>query len=319
VQPIFRIVLLTGGPGRSGPSGLMLLHWPLAIRQLRAVALLACVFALDGPIAVGAERQSTAFPAPKPPQGNDNGVETVTFGSGQPKSVIVVRGGPPKDGIAPGRKDLPELPAAIKILTSGDQESRNNHMLKPGVDQPGTVGSDSQVSERPSGAIDRTIETIQFTDPLYQPVTVIRGSVFETPAAELFSPATGRDLDRIAFAVEAAESAHGTDPRMWRPEPNGPQGPMQVSLAAAMDVGGGDRFTEHENRALGRAYLDRLYQRYGNWPDAIAAYNWGPGKMDGWISAGRPVDKFPVEVERYRNYVLQHATISEVAGAPSTK
>jgi Transglycosylase SLT domain len=50
---------------------------------------------------------------------------------------------------------------------------------------------------------------------------------------------------------------------------------MQVSEAAAIDVGGGNRFDLTQNRALGRAYLAQLYRRYKNWPDAIAAYNWG--------------------------------------------
>ena len=99
-------------------------------------------------------------------------------------------------------------------------------------------------------------------------------------------------------------SSHGNDQRMWRPEPDGPQGPMQVSAAAAADAGGGDRFDLTENRALGRAYLARLYRRYGSWTDAIAAYNWGPGHLDGWIGGGRPVDKFPPAVARYRNRVL---------------
>jgi hypothetical protein len=107
-------------------------------------------------------------------------------------------------------------------------------------------------------------------------------------------------LDRVAFAVEEAESNHGTDPQMWSPDTNGPQGPMQVSAAAAADVGGGDRFDERENRALGRAYLAQMYRRYGSWPDAVAAYNWGPGHMDSWISGGRPFDKFPLAVEMYR-------------------
>ena len=91
-------------------------------------------------------------------------------------------------------------------------------------------------------------------------------------------------LDRVAYAVEEAESNHGADPQMWGPAPNGPQGPMQVSAAAAADVGGGDRFDERENRALGRAYLAQMYRRYGSWSDAVAAYNWGPGNMDSWIS-----------------------------------
>ena len=112
-------------------------------------------------------------------------------------------------------------------------------------------------------------------------------------------------LDYIAYGVDGAESSHGGDPKMWRPElPNGPQGPMQVSAAAAADVGGGDRFDETENRALGRAYLAHMFRRYGSWADAIAAYNWGPGHLDEWIGGGRPADKFPAAVDRYRARVL---------------
>jgi hypothetical protein len=111
-------------------------------------------------------------------------------------------------------------------------------------------------------------------------------------------------LDRIAFAVDGVESGHGTDPKMWGPNPDGPQGPMQVSAAAADDAGGGDRFDEQQNRALGRAYLALMYRRYGTWPDAVAAYNWGPGNMDSWIGGGRAYDKLPPAVERYRIRVL---------------
>ena len=115
----------------------------------------------------------------------------------------------------------------------------------------------------------------------------------------------GHILDNIAYGVDGAESSHGGDPKMWRPElPDGPQGPMQVSAAAAADVGGGDRFDETENRAIGRAYLAHMFRRYGSWSDAIAAYNWGPGHLDEWIGGGRPADKFPAVVERYRTRVL---------------
>jgi hypothetical protein len=111
-------------------------------------------------------------------------------------------------------------------------------------------------------------------------------------------------LDHIAVAVDGAESSHGTDPRMWQADLDAPQGPMQVSAAAAADVGGGNRFDLSENRALGRAYLAQLYRRYTNWPDAVAAYNWGPGKMDAWIGAGRPIEQFPIGVSLYRIRVL---------------
>jgi Transglycosylase SLT domain len=120
--------------------------------------------------------------------------------------------------------------------------------------------------------------------------------------------AAGNDiLDRMALAVDGIESSYGSDPLMWRADPDGPQGPMQVSAAAALDVGGGDRFETVENRTLGRAYLSDLYRRYGNWPDAIAAYNWGPGNMDAWIRRKRPPWDMPVTVALYRARVLAAA------------
>jgi hypothetical protein len=123
-------------------------------------------------------------------------------------------------------------------------------------------------------------------------------------------------LDRVSSAVEGAESSHGADPRMWRDDFEGPQGPMQVSAAAASDAGGGNRFDNVQNRALGRAYLADMYRRYGSWSDAVAAYNWGPGHMNGWIGSGRPVDKLPPAVARYRSRVL--ATSGLAADGPGT-
>jgi hypothetical protein len=114
----------------------------------------------------------------------------------------------------------------------------------------------------------------------------------------------GGALDRVAYAVDAAESSHGADPRMWRLDLDGPQGPMQVSAAAATDAGSGDRFDETENRALGRAYLQRMFRRYGSWPDAVAAYNWGPARLDDWIGGGRLIEKLPPTVARYRTRVM---------------
>jgi len=89
---------------------------------------------------------------------------------------------------------------------------------------------------------------------------------------------------------------------------------MQITQAAATDVGGGDRFDLVENRALGRAYLARMFRRYGNWPDAIAAYNWGPGNLDAWIGGGRAPNQLPLAVERYREHVLRDVTL----GGPGT-
>jgi transglycosylase-like protein with SLT domain len=123
-------------------------------------------------------------------------------------------------------------------------------------------------------------------------------------------------LDRVAAAVDGAESDHGENLAMWRPDPTGPQGPMQVSAAAATDVGGGDRFDTAANRAIGRAYLAELYRRYHNWPDAIAAYNWGIGRLNAWLDAGRPAGKLAKGVAAYTDRVLRDSGLCTAANAP---
>jgi hypothetical protein len=139
------------------------------------------------------------------------------------------------------------------------------------------------------------------TDP---PATVSGATGSDQRATKGVRPRIGTALDRVAYAVDGAESSHGEDLTMWGPDPSGPQGPMQVSEPAAADVGGGDRFDPTENRAIGRAYLAQLYRRYQNWPDAIAAYNWGMGNVDNWVKAGRPADKFVIGVAAYLRRVL---------------
>jgi hypothetical protein len=143
-------------------------------------------------------------------------------------------------------------------------------------------------------------------------LTILRERVALTGEKDLGQRATkparmsvAAPLDRVATAIDGAESSYGKDIRMWRPHPSGPQGPMQVSKAAASDVGGGDRFDLTQNRLIGRAYLALLYGRYKNWPDAIAAYNWGLSNVDSWIRAGRPSEELLAGVAAYTNRVLR--------------
>jgi Transglycosylase SLT domain len=126
-------------------------------------------------------------------------------------------------------------------------------------------------------------------------------------------------LDRVAFAVDGAESSHGADEAMWRADPAGPQGPMQVSAAAATDVGGGDRFDTMQNRSIGRAYLALLHRRYGDWPDAIAAYNWGIGNLEAWVKAGRPADQSASAVASYLARVVADSGVCAAIAATPPK
>jgi hypothetical protein len=237
-----------------------------------------------------------------------NSLQLVTFPNTDWTAVKVVRGSAPAKG-ANRQKTADEKSETAEIVTFGGPGNVIVRVIRGDTDHA------TPAPEKPRQLVGMKMELVSFSDPRDRPVSILRGSVSRLPDIELFGPASAADLDRVAFAVDGAESRHGADLRMWRVEPNGPQGPMQVTAAAAIDVGGGDRFDVAENRLLGRAYLARMYRRYGNWPDAIAAYNWGPGNVDSWINAGRAADKLPLEVERYRDRVLRDTAGAEPGAA----
>src|SRR5437764_11654228 len=215
-------------------------------------------------------------------------VQLVTFPDTGWGGVKIVRGGSPARGKT-GPKPVAEKAETAEVVSFADPRRSAVRILRGDSERalvmPGPV--------RPAAAM--TMQVVTFANLRDRPVSILRGAGLPATAeTELFGPASAADLDRVAFAVDGAESSHGADLRMWRPEPGGPQGPMQVSAAAAFDVGGGDRVDPDPNRALGRAYLASMYRRYGNWKDAVAAYNWGPGNLDAWIGGGRAADKLPL-------------------------
>lgn len=67
-------------------------------------------------------------------------------------------------------------------------------------------------------------------------------------------------------------------------------------------------FTDPEtNIKYGTFYLSFLYKRYGNWETAIAAYNAGHGKVDGWLKDSRYSNNgetlYNIPYEETYNYV----------------
>jgi transglycosylase-like protein with SLT domain len=248
-----------------------------------AALLMAAAIAHSG-AADGADRPSANRPA---------SVETVHFADPHQSPVRVVRGLP--SAASPGA-----VPERREVLSFG----------RGGTERVTVIRGPGAPPRTPSPAMRTRSETVRFAAPGLAPVTIVRGIVAPlTATLDLFGPADGGELDRIAFAVDGVESRHGADLRMWRPQLDGPQGPMQVSAAAALDVGGGDRFDPQQNRLLGRAYLAQMFRRYGNWADALAAYNWGPANVDQWIAGGHRLDRLPPGVAWYVARVLKDALL----------
>jgi hypothetical protein len=268
-------------------------------------ASIALAMAGAAPAGAKTKRQVSAQTVEQVIKSRSGSVQLVSFPDTGWSAVKVVRGGSSaKNESRP--KPNAEKTEASEIVTFADPAAKPVRVMRgDSVVTPGQA--------RPANAMN--MQVVSFANSGNRSVTIFRGASSYVADAGLFAPASAADLDRVAFAVDGAESSHGLDLRMWRLEPSGPQGPMQITRAAAIDVGGGDRFDLVENRALGRAYLERMFRRYGNWPDAIAAYNWGPGNLDAWIDGGRAPSQLPLGVERYRDRVLRDAALNGLSAA----
>lgn len=116
-------------------------------------------------------------------------------------------------------------------------------------------------------------------------------------AAYALVPSRGRGMARSPKAydqlIARAAARHGLPPALIKAvvkaesnfQPHalsqkGAQGLMQLMPATAEDLGVDDPFRPEENVHGGTRYLREMYDRFGDWEQALAAYNAGPGAVD---------------------------------------
>jgi|TARA_R110000824_G_scaffold337326_2_gene523826 hypothetical protein len=89
----------------------------------------------------------------------------------------------------------------------------------------------------------------------------------------------------------------------------GERGRMQVLPSTAERPGFGIEpardYSDLELTRVGQQYFNAMHGKYGNLNDALIAYNWGPGKTDKWIAAGRPPGIVPDGTKNYVQKVNQ--------------
>jgi peptidoglycan DL-endopeptidase CwlO len=118
------------------------------------------------------------------------------------------------------------------------------------------------------------------------------GQIFETT----FQAATIRYglppglLSRVAYQ----ESRYNPKAK----SPAGALGLMQFMPATAKDFGI-DPWNPEQSIWAAAQYLSQLYKRFGNWKEAVAAYNWGQGNV-----AKKGLEKAPSETRNYFAQIL---------------
>lgn len=122
---------------------------------------------------------------------------------------------------------------------------------------------------------------------------------------------------RYESAIIAAAESTGVDKKILasmlyqesRFNPNaksnkGAQGIAQLLAGTASEVGVTNRLDPEQSIFGGARYLSRMFDRFGDWRLALAAYNWGPGNV---AKVNGDFSKLPPSVKRYATEILDRA------------
>jgi soluble lytic murein transglycosylase len=169
-----------------------------------------------------------------------------------------------------------------------------------GSPRPPVVAAPAPVVAPAAAAPDSHVEAVRARLARYE--TGLARHEEEALAHTVVQEARRAELPvELVLAVMHVESRYHT----FAVSPVGAVGLMQLLPSTAEDLaaehqipwrGARTLFDPHANVRLGVAYLKWLERRYdGRLDVALAAYNWGPGRIDRRLRAGRPL---PVQYAR---------------------
>lgn len=120
----------------------------------------------------------------------------------------------------------------------------------------------------------------------------------------------------VADAIVHAAATYGLDPQFLRAvaytesrydpravSPAGAQGLFQIMPKTAAGLGLSDAFDPRGNALAGAKFLRQLDAHYHSWWRSLAAYNWGPTR----VNAQPEWTQFPPMVRKYVTDIYQRA------------
>jgi Transglycosylase SLT domain len=116
------------------------------------------------------------------------------------------------------------------------------------------------------------------------------------------------------LALAQAQQESGLNPAAYNPS-SGATGLFQLEPGTASDLGVTNPLDAAQSAQGGMTYMAQLYQKFGNWTAALAAYDWGMGnvaKAQAQYGADW-LDYAPTETQNYVSSILGSAGMDSTA------
>ena len=119
-----------------------------------------------------------------------------------------------------------------------------------------------------------------------------------------------------SLALAQAQAESSLNPNAYNPK-SGATGLFQLEPSTAAQLGVTDPLDPAQSAAGGTTYLAQLYNQFGSWDLALAAYDWGPGNLSKAIATygSSWIAHAPEETQNYVATILGNAGLP--AGAPA--
>lgn len=120
----------------------------------------------------------------------------------------------------------------------------------------------------------------------------------------------------VSLALAQAQKESSSNPNAFNAK-SGATGLFQLEPGTASDYGVTDPTDAQQNAEGGLSYLSDLFDRFGNWAEALAAYDWGPTNVNDAIAAHGSswLAYAPAETQNYVASLLPYANSGTNSGA----
>ena len=182
------------------------------------------------------------------------------------------------------------------VPTDAERWAQGPRGEKP-IDQRIAEGQRYQQLKRLNPSVAPAMQSTAETKRLAERGAAAAATAAPTGAATMLTP----EFFAVQRQVESGNRPDAVSPK-------GAVGTMQTMPGTLANPGFGvtparDNSPAEQQR-VGEDYMRAMVREFGNLPDALVAYNWGPQNAKQWVASGRNPAQLPVETQGYLQKIL---------------